>query len=266
MEIPDIIYPDCDLLSQHLKRYFEIFEFKRKPEGMGLLELMNAEGHFINNGPILGIYADFEKTLNKYGFDTPKQKKAIIRELEKFAKFYISEFVLREQKKPFDKYLKIIAKMERLAAKFQSEINDAGTDFFEFLHLIDSQEPKDEDEPSVSEFFNSFQKNLRIFQSLNSRIPKTKYGKDAGIGRKAPKGKQALYKWVSMLAIVWAATGRHLREDKNKKIGRKQFLDFACESMYLLHLDVEAHSIDNAIRKFQKSEKGVEFLKLINST
>ena len=266
MDIPEEIYPDCELLSQHVKKYFEFFEFDNIPEKIGLIELVNIEVEFINTGPSLGIYANFEKTLSEFGFSKKKQVDAIIRELEKLAKFYISEFVLREVKNPFERYTKIIAKMERLAAKFQSEINDAGTDFYEFLHLIDSQESKDEDEPSVSEFFNSFQKNLSIFRSLNSRIPKTKYGMDAGIGRKAPKGKQALYKWVSMLAIVWSATGRHLREDKNKKIGRKQFLDFACESMYLLHLDVEAHSIDNAIRKFQKSEKGVEFLKLINST
>ena len=88
---------------------------------------------------------------------------------------------------------------------------------------------------------------------------------DVGINRQAPKRKQALYKWVSILAIIWGATGRHLSEDKNKKIGRKQFLDFACEAMYRLHLDIEPHSIDNAIRKFQKSEEGSEFLKLINS-
>ena len=52
--------------------------------------------------------------------------------MEKIRKFYIAEYVLREQKKPFEKYIKIISKMERMAAKFQSEISDAGPGFYEF--------------------------------------------------------------------------------------------------------------------------------------
>ena len=73
-----------------------------------------------------------KRTLSEYGFENTKQQQGIIRELEKIRKFYIAEYVLREQKKPFEKYIKIISKMERMAAKFQSEISDAGPGFYEF--------------------------------------------------------------------------------------------------------------------------------------
>lgn len=65
MEIPEEFYPDCKLLTRHLKKYFELFVLEKKPEDMGLIEAVNAEIHFINNGANLEIYAGFEKNFKR---------------------------------------------------------------------------------------------------------------------------------------------------------------------------------------------------------
>ena len=65
---------------------------------------------------------------------------------------------------------------------------------------------------------------------------------------------------------IWFGLGRNLDADKNKVIGRKQFVDFAWDCIHPIHSDIEHHTINKATRTIQKSLKSDERLKLKNTS
>jgi len=254
-------FVSCPVLRANIDLFFERHD-PGNPD-LGFIDFINLflanQKSFIEP---LTIYSEHVDTIcNDY--DIPVSSKPALEELlNQSAVLYLILHFQSFSAKPYRGWLDQIDKLGKTAAKLEKLIGDCEPVFFEKLAFFNHFEERDENEPTVSDFFNSLLEQLRILKKLKSNINESHLGKGFGLGKSSRRKNIELNFWIEALYLFWHnRLARNMKRDKTGLGGRKRFLDFMEACIIPLHPEIVAdpyspqERLDTALKSFQSSLK-----------
>lgn len=188
-------------------------------------------------------------------------QKQLATRLNYAANGYLFLYLAQNTTKGFNDWFLKMDKLAKTATKLEQQIIDLSEDdpdFFQMLSYINSYEQKEDNEPTVPDFFNGLVSQLRILKSLRYGINNSYMGKIFEFGVPGRKKNVALNYWIMMLYDIWSKVlGRNMKRDKLGISGRKRFIEFLEECITPLHPEIVANQ-DDPLERLNTALKAVQ--------
>ena len=172
---------------------------------------------------------------------------------------YLLLFSNNHSHRIFEKYMKRVDEISKVAKKLRDILNDGGNDFAHFLELINHYEEKPEDEPTAHKFLYDTVNMLNVLINIRTKLPHTNAGKSVLRKTRGRPKNQALNIWVYTLYQFWVnVLGRSMKRDPQGLGGRKKFLKFLDRCIEPLHPEMMSYNsdaLDTALKELQKKLK-----------
>lgn len=108
----------------------------------------------------------------------------------------------------------------------------------------------------VQKTLSDTKSNLDVIMSLKEKLRSSTVGDIARLGDHRPIGNPEFHQFIKLLWELWHdLLGRTIVQKYDGINGRKQFLEFLIDCLEPIHPSLEHGTVDNALKKFQKSLK-----------
>lgn len=98
--------------------------------------------------------------------------------------------------------------------------------------------------------------NLKKLSFIHSDFQNSKLAETIKLNSKSPIGNPGLLRWTNIIYLIWTENLKRTIENKNDGInGRKYLLEFMFDCMQPIHPALEYETLDNMLRKVQRSKK-----------
>lgn len=241
---------NCNVLKKHVSMAFkEAVDFEMTnltPHQIGM--------QFAENLKPLNIYKSLPDGFwgaHKIAHDS---QESIITELNYQATQYCLYSIYPDITPDIIAEIKRLKKVSAASKKLRQLLPSPEDGLFAALKTIVNIEVHDLNSQKFDIFFSRLNRDLETLEKLYSEIPQTAFGQMTKIGSKSPQGNLALRIWILLTNLIWTETlGRSFDYDGPHGVsGPARFTNFAFEALLPLHLEIEHHQVEYAVRAFRE--------------
>ena len=241
---------NCSVLKKHVSTVFK--------ESMDF-ELSNLSPYqiamlFGENIRPLNIYQSLPDDFwNRHKIEIKSQAN-VICELNKQASKYCCFSIYPEITPDITTEIKQLKKINTASKRLRQLLPSSEDGLYSILKVIGNIEVGSFHSDKIDLFFANLNQYLQTLEGLYDKIPLSAYGQLTKIGSKSPQGNLALRVWVLLTNLIWTEIlGRSFIYDgPNGVSGPARFTNFAFEALLPLHLEIEHHQVEYAVRAFRE--------------